>query len=144
MATVRRAEARDSDDVVGLLGGLGRPAPAEKPLPPRNVFLDHLSYDEARVFVAEEDGRVVAVASFWLRPRLNWTTLEGWIPDMYVHPAYRERGIGRQLLDACAAEARRRGCHRITLESGHQRDDAHRLYEAYGFRHAGRQYTLQL
>ena len=144
MATVRRAEARDFDDVVGLLGGLGRPAPADDPLPQRNVFLDHLSYDEVRVFVAEEDAEIVGVASFWLRPRLNWTTLEGWIPDLYVHPAHRERGVGRQLIDACAAEARRRGCHRLTLESGLQRDDAHRLYESYGFRHAGRQYTLQL
>ena len=120
------------------------PAPTPDRQPQRNVFLDHLAYDEARILVAEEDEKVVGVISFWLRPRLNWTTLEGWIPDLYVHPAYRERGIGRQLIDACAAEARRRGCHRLTLESGRERDDAHRLYESYGFRRSGRQYALQL
>jgi ribosomal protein S18 acetylase RimI-like enzyme len=48
------------------------------------------------------------------------------------------------LLDACAAEARRRDCHRLSLESGHEREAAHRLYEAYGFRDAGRFYTLDL
>jgi ribosomal protein S18 acetylase RimI-like enzyme len=142
--TVRRAEARDFEDVATLLGGLGRPAPAEDRLPQRNVFLDHLTYDEARVFVAEDEGKVVGVISVWLRPRLNWTTLEAWIPDLYVHPAYRQRGIGRQLVDACAAVARRRGCHRLSLESGDQREAAQQVYEVYGFRSAGRVYTLDL
>jgi ribosomal protein S18 acetylase RimI-like enzyme len=144
VATVRRAEARDFEAVLGLLGGLGRPAPADDPLPQRNVFLDHLTYDEARVFVAEADGEVVGVASFWFRPRLNWTTLEGWIPDLYVHPGHRRQGIGRALIEACAAEGRRRGCHRLTLESGHERYEAHSLYEACGFRWAGRFYALKL
>jgi ribosomal protein S18 acetylase RimI-like enzyme len=144
VATVRRAEARDFEAVVGLLEGLGGPAPTPDRLPQRNVFLDHLSYDEARILVAEEDEKVVGVITFWLRPRLNWTTLEGWISDLYVHPAHRRRGIGRQLVDACVAEAKRRGCHCVALESPHGSDEAHQLAEAYGFRWAGRHYALAL
>ena len=121
MPTVRRAETRDADAVLALLEGLGRPEVAEDPSGQRAVFVDHLGYDDATVFVAEEDGLLVGMASLWLRPRLNWLTLEAWVPDLFVDQAYRRLGVGRALLEACAAEARRRGCHRLSLASGHHR-----------------------
>ena len=144
MPTVRRAETRDTDAVLALLEGLGRPEVAEDASGQRAVFVDHLGYDDATVFVAEQDGVVAGVASLWLRPRLNWVTLEAWVPDLFVDPAYRRLGLGRALLEACAAEARRKGCHRLSLDSGHQRAEAHLLYEDLGFVHAGRHYVLTL
>jgi GNAT superfamily N-acetyltransferase len=141
---VRRAETRDADAVLALLEGLGRPEVAEDASGQRAVFVDHLGYDDATVFVAEQDGVVAGVASLWLRPRLNWVTLEAWVPDLFVDPAYRRLGLGRALLEACAAEARRKGCHRLSLDSGHQRTEAHLLYEDLGFVHAGRHYVLTL
>jgi len=83
-------------------------------------------------------------ASLWIRPRLNWTTPEAWLPDLYVDPAARRRGHARALLQACADEARAHGCHRLILESGHQRAEAHRLYESFGFEHYARSYQLLL
>jgi GNAT superfamily N-acetyltransferase len=142
--TVRRAETRDADAVLALLEGLGRPEVAEDASGQRAVFVDHLGYDDATVFVAEQDGVVAGVASLWLWPRLNWVTLEAWVPDLFVDPAYRRLGLGRALLEACAAEARRKGCHRLSLDSGHQRAEAHLLYEDLGFVHAGRHYVLTL
>lgn len=130
--------------MLALLAALGRPPVAEDPEPQRRVFLDHLGRRDAAVLVAEDEGVVAGVASFWVRPRLNWTSPEGWIPDLYVHPAHRRRGLARALLDACVHLARRRGCHRLVLESGHGRAAAHRLYGAYGFQHVGRFYELRL
>jgi GNAT superfamily N-acetyltransferase len=141
---VRRAETRDADAVLALLEGLGRPEVAEDASGQRAVFVDHLGYDDATVFVAEQDGVVAGVASLWLRPRLNWVTLEAWVSDLFVDPASRRLGLGRALLEACAAEARRKGCHRLSLDSGHQRAEAHLLYEDLGFVHAGRHYVLTL
>ena len=144
MPIVRRAETRDTDAVLALLEGLGRPEVAEDASGQRAVFVDHLGYDDATVFVAEQDGVVAGVASLWLRPRLNWVTLEAWVPDLFVDPAYRRLGLGRALLEACAAEARRKRCHRLSLDSGDQRAEAHLLYEDLGFVHAGRHYVLTL
>lgn len=141
---VRRAEARDADSVLALLAGLGRPAVADDPEPQRGIFLDHLAFDDAAVFVAELGGELVGTVSLWIRPRLNWTSPEAWIPDLYVAPGNRRRGLARALLDACAREARRRRCHRLVLESGHKRTEAHRLYESYGFADLGRVYELRL
>jgi ribosomal protein S18 acetylase RimI-like enzyme len=134
VVTVRRAEAHDADSVLALMEELGRPAVAGDASTQREVFVAHLERDDAVVFVAESDGRIVGAASFWVRPRLNWTSPEAWIPDLIVSSPHRRRGAARRLLDACAAEARARGCHVLRLESGPQRAAAHRLYEAYGSR----------
>jgi ribosomal protein S18 acetylase RimI-like enzyme len=141
---VRPAEPRDADAVLALMEGLTRPAVADDPQPQRDVFSAHVDHADAEVFVAELDGQVAGAASFWVQPRLNWTTPQAWIPDLFVAPSFRRRGAARALLDACVAEARRRGCHRIVLESGHHRAEAHRLYEAYGFEHYARAYALTL
>jgi ribosomal protein S18 acetylase RimI-like enzyme len=141
---VRPAEPRDADAVLALMEGLTRPAVADDPGPQRDVFLAHLEHEDAQVFVAELGGEIAGVVSLWFQPRLNWTTPQAWIPDLYVEPAFRRRGAARALLDACVEEARRRGCHRLVLESGHHRAEAHRLYEQYGFQHYARAYTLEL
>ena len=141
---VRPAEPRDADAVLALMEGLTRPAVAEDPEPQREVFLAHLAHEDALVYVAEVDGEVAGAVSLWFQPRLNWTSPQAWIPDLYVEPAFRRRGAARALLDACAEEARRRGCHRLVLESGHHRAEAHRLYEQYGFQHYARAYALEL
>jgi GNAT superfamily N-acetyltransferase len=75
---------------------------------------------------------------------LNWTTPQGWIPDLYVDEAFRRRGAARALLDACAEDCRRRRCHTLALESGHHRAEAHALYESFGFVHHARAYLLEL
>jgi ribosomal protein S18 acetylase RimI-like enzyme len=141
---VRRAEPGDADGVLALMEGLTRPAVADDPAPQREVFLAHLDREDAAIFVAESGGELVGAVSLWIQPRLNWTTPQGWIPDLYVDPAFRRRGAARALLDACAELCRERDCHVLVLESGHHRAEAHRLYESYGFEHYARAYALKL
>ncbi|MFN2471756.1 MAG: N-acetyltransferase family protein [Gaiellaceae bacterium] len=142
--SVRRAEERDAGAVLTLLAGLGRPAVTADPEPQEQVFRAHLADDACTIFVADDGAAIAGVASLWTRPRLNWPTPEAWLPDLYVDRAFRRRGHGRALIDACAEEARRRGCHRLVLESGHGRAEAHHLYESAGFDHYARSYELRL
>ena len=141
---VRRAEPNDAEAVLELMAGLGRPNVAADPRDQADVFRAHLKSPDAEVFVAELGGAIAGAVSLWFRPRLNWTTLEAWVPDLYVDPAFRRRGAARALLDACIQAARERGCHCLVLASGHQRAEAHLLYEHYGFTHSGRVYGLML
>lgn len=141
---VRPAEARDADAVLALMEGLTRPPVADDPQPQREVFLAHLEHPDAEVYVAELDGSVAGAASLWIQPRLNWTTPQAWVPDLYVDPRFRRQGAARALLDACVREARRRGCHVLVLESGHHRAEAHALYASYGLEHFARAYVLKL
>jgi aminoglycoside 6'-N-acetyltransferase I len=141
---VRHAREQDVDEVLELVAALGRPAVAADPRPQQAGVLAHLAHPDGTIFVVDGDRELAGCASLWIRPRLCWTTPEAWLPDLYVRPAYRRRGVARALLDACAAEATRRGCHELRLESGTSRVEAHALYEAYGFERFAAAYRLTL
>lgn len=55
------------------------------------------------------------------------------VHDMSVLPEHRGRGVGRALLKAVEAEARRRGACKITLEVLSGNDRAKALYLALGY-----------
>ena len=69
----------------------------------------------------------------------GWLILEELhITLLAVDPAHRRRGLGRRLLRALLAEARRRGAERATLEVASGNAAALALYASVGFREAGR------
>lgn len=61
------------------------------------------------------------------------------ITSLAVHRDQAGRGLGRLLLEAAEAAARRRGCTRIRLEVRADNDRAARFYRTAGYRHADRE-----
>ena len=59
----------------------------------------------------------------------------GELKSMRAAPAYRGKGVGKAILHHLMAEARRRGCTRVSLETGRPEAflPARRLYESHGF-----------
>ena len=67
-----------------------------------------------------------------------------YIDDLTTLPEYRGQGIGGILLDFVAEEARKNGLKTVTLDSGHQRHAAHRLYLNKGYVISAHHFTLNL
>lgn len=59
----------------------------------------------------------------------------GEVKSMRTHPAYIRKGVGAAILERIIIEARSRGCHRLSLEtgSGPAFDPAIALYRKRGF-----------
>lgn len=53
-------------------------------------------------------------------------------------PSARGKGVGRRLMDALEAAARKRGCNRLRLEVREKNRPAIALYEALGYQRIGR------
>jgi ribosomal protein S18 acetylase RimI-like enzyme len=128
----------DFDAVTRLLAELGRPAPSEEKLPAlRRTYAQHAGRAEAGSLLAMADGHPVGFISLEMRQPFFTTAPQAWIPDLIVTEAARGRDIGAALLDAAFAAARERGAYAAALESGHQRQVAHRLYTAAGMSDVG-------
>jgi AraC family transcriptional regulator of adaptative response/methylated-DNA-[protein]-cysteine methyltransferase len=97
--------------------------------------LEKILSDESAgtIFVARDEGRVVAMASLLY----TVSTAEGGsaalFEDLVVLPTHRGRGIGSALVAFVIAEARRRGVLRITLLTDMQNERAQAFYRGLGF-----------
>ncbi len=87
-----------------------------------------------RLFVVEEDGRVVGTAQLSLLTGLsNGGRPRAQIEAVRIASDRRGTGLGAGLIGFCIAEARRRGCWVVQLTSNATRTDARRFYERQGF-----------
>jgi GNAT superfamily N-acetyltransferase len=81
------------------------------------------------VYVAEDrDGGLVAYISVHWLPYLMLKGPEGFVSELFVGEPFRDRGIGTRLLEGVQAEARQRGCFRLSLENMRGRESYQRRY----------------
>jgi len=132
---LRRASIEDSGELATLLKSIGW-----------FDFLNKLPDDEARehvkaqlarclgddshsVYVAEADqGELVGyISTHWI-PYLFMRGPEGYVSELFIVDAARAQGIGRRLLDLVEAEARRRGCARLSLVNLRSRESYERQF----------------
>jgi len=105
-----------------------------------NYFADpqRLSSDRERNFVGICDDSIVGVVGFCFDKYCSPDIL--WLNWFYVHPNYRRRGIGRDLLKYVLDEARSLGVRKMYLDTSSDISyaPAVALYERFGFREEGR------
>lgn len=87
-----------------------------------------------------DDGVVRAVAGYRFMEMLYCGKII-YVDDLNTDESTRSQGHGKKLLDWLKAEAQRHGCEQLHLDSGVQRESAHRFYfrerltiSAYHFR----------
>ena len=82
-------------------------------------------------FIEEDDKAVAAIGFRYLQFLFNGKHL--YIDDLSTLPSSRGKGYGAKLLQYVEATAKAKGYETVTLDSGYQRTDAHRLYLNEGF-----------
>jgi ribosomal protein S18 acetylase RimI-like enzyme len=105
----------------------------------RLIMLVHAPMrDIMRGYIWEEDGQPVGLCNV-IR---DGGTDVWYIGNVAVLPAYRRRGIARQLVQACLDYARERGAQAISLDVIDANLPAYELYKALGFEHYAGQVEL--
>ena len=94
-------------------------------------FLEMISKEDARYYVAEEDGRLLGGCGVLM------IAGEGNITNVVIAPEARNRGIGTALLRHLMAEGDREGLTAYTLEVRVSNAAAIHVYEKLGFVSAG-------
>lgn len=76
-------------------------------------------------------GEPVAVAGYRFGQNLAWGKFL-YVDDLVTSAGHRSRGYGWLLLRWLLQEAKAHGCQQVHLDSGVQRQDAHRFYRREG------------
>lgn len=91
------------------------------------MFWNELANGHHYLIATEDDGTVLGYAGLAVGQG------EGWVNNIAVRRDAQRRGIGRALLEALLAEARRHHVKQVLLEVAADNAPAQRLYAAYGF-----------
>ena len=94
-------------------------------------------------FVETETGEAAAICGYRYLQFL-FCGKHFYIDDLSTLPEYRGRGYGSALLDFVIDEATNLGFEAVTLDSGHHRHAAHRLYLNKGFVISSHHFTKKL
>lgn len=95
---------------------------------PASAFLNEIKQNRmAHYFGARLDRALIGYAGFWL------VLEEAHITTVAVHPNYRQRKIGEQLLLHLLTMAVVKGCRWATLEVRESNEAAQQLYKKFGF-----------
>jgi GNAT superfamily N-acetyltransferase len=145
--SIRAATVEDWPQVAELLVELGRDVSASAASNPSFVirFGGHLALRESRTLVAQETGgRLLGLLDMEFRQRLGHPRPQAWVNDLVVTESVRGLGVGRALLAHAEGLARKRGCFRMSLETGGWREATHRFYEREGWTDNGKWFVKLL
>ena len=99
-----------------------------------DYYRRHLADGAFVAFVAVDGAAIVGTSGLSVVEKppyySNPTGRIGLLSSMYTRPAYRRRGIARQLLGLVVEEARRQGCGAVQITAS---DMGVLLYTAFGF-----------
>jgi GNAT superfamily N-acetyltransferase len=96
-----------------------------------------------RLLAAWRDQTVIGAAGY----RMQENLIRGrfcYVDDLVVAESERRNGLGAQLLDAVAVEARKAGCLRLTLDTGLDNLLGQRFYFRYGMLPSSLRFSVQL
>jgi len=115
--------------VFGVLNEYGlKPDPASTDADIEDIESSYFGRGGTFLVLEAEDGSIIG--AYGLYP-LEEHTCE--LRKMYLHKAYRGKGLGKRLLDDALAKARQLGFRKMVLETASVLKEAIALYESYGF-----------
>ena len=102
------------------------------PWPERSFRFELTDNPAARCWVAELDGKVVAMIVVWL------IVDEAHVATLATHPEYRRQGIGRRLLAYALRQMMQDGARSSFLEVRASNLPAQEMYRKFGYEATGR------
>ena len=111
----------------------------------RDYYMRHMKDGTFVSWIAEDEGKIIGTSgmSFVEKPPYFGcpSGKMGLLSSMFTNPAYRRKGIAKELLHRVVEEAKNYGCGTVQITAS---DMGVKLYTAYGFVHNGNfmQYKL--
>ncbi len=140
--TIRNVQFQDAEDITSIIREVGwfEHLKSEAAQTTAERVLQHISLcladDSHSAFVAEdEEHKVIGYSSVHYLPYFFLPGPEGYVSELFISAKARGQGVGTALLEQVIAEARRRGCARLSLINSRTRESYQRkFYERHGWK----------
>ncbi len=129
---IRDANAQDAQAIVELIQEMARGAGETSSLTPDYVQ-SYLSYPVGSVLLAIQDGQVLGLLSYSVRPDLYHAGNCGLIEEIVVRGDARRKGVGSALIEAVLERARNGHWAEVGLGVMPDNEQAIKLYKKLGF-----------
>ena len=80
--------------------------------------------------MVSDDNKIVATATVIMEKKLRYSQLCCHIEDVGVHPDFRNKGYGKEIVEYCIKVAKANNCYKIKLNCA---DSLIQFYEKLGF-----------
>lgn len=116
------------------------------PVTPESLWarIENMPQIPKRTFVAEIGGEIAGFAGCSAQFIYESDAPMCWIMALAVAARYRNKGVGRALLQEIEQWCRENRITDIKVNSGEHRADAHAFYEACGYEYTGRRFKKSL
>ncbi len=114
-----------------LAAAVGDSLPAREAFQTR--FEELLEEPRARILVAEEEGGIVGVVSFWIKPDLAHGDVVVEVPMLVVTEGKRRTGVGKLLVEELREQAYGHDASIIELIATSDNKTAREFYRSLGF-----------
>lgn len=132
---LRKAKIEDAEQLASLIKEIGwfdafkNETVVDSTLRVRVQLQRCLADNSHFVCVAQSDeGQIIGYVSVHWVPYLFMRGPEGYVSELFIRESSRGQGIGSQLLQAVEAEARSRGCSRLSLTNLRSRESYQRQF----------------
>lgn len=134
---IRNATSKDRERCMELLQSLASFTGGSTPPLAHEIFDQLLDNARGEVFVAEDAGRLLGMASISYNLAMRFGGEYCQLEELIVDPAGRGKNIGGQLVQKTVEQARLRGCAEYGLYLVETTEQNLPFYEKYGFRKVG-------
>lgn len=128
---IRKAELNDLDEVLEVLNELYHGEIQYDIF--SKLYKERIDNENSCYIVAIDGDKIVGVLISEITHQLHRTKKSSFIEDLVVREEYRNKGIGKQLVEAAIKYAKQLECEVIELTSYITNEKAHRFYERNGF-----------
>jgi GNAT superfamily N-acetyltransferase len=149
---IRFAQQKDKENVLALLDELITEANKRMGSPNihsgdenrYSLYEDILKRDDIKIFVAEENEKLVGVAEFFIVPHLIRGYYQGVIETFVITHKMRGKGMGSALIKEIFNFCKKNNIPVIKVSSGIELTDAHKFYEKHGGRFTEKLFRIDL
>lgn len=97
-----------------------------------DIFDEVITRKDTKIFVADDNGKLIGLATLYLLPNIRHGWHRGHIEDFYVTQTYQNKGVGTQIFTAIKTFCRQNQIRVIKLDSEIHLVTAHKFYEKNG------------